>query len=278
MKINKYPDGSSYVTLEESEQNAEIIEAVMRINSYSDLMHLVQICDVIQHNKKRGIITIPCLIDAQADKRFNQFESSGLAIVAKLLNLYDNITFKIFHPHNPEVVEALFNNVEIIDNTNYIKSVIEYIKVKEGPEYVDNMILMSTDAGGFKPLMKLCDKIEWTGESYSASKARKWVDNKSVLNQVVDRKDFSGKHILLIDDLSVRGGTFKGLQKILSTKNTGDLMLAVSHVTLQDMGKDSVCNYYKRMFTTNSKFDTYIVRDSEGVEMKDSNLHISKMF
>ena len=31
--------------------------------------------------------------------------------------------FKIFHPHNPEVVESLIDNVEIIDNTDFIEIV-----------------------------------------------------------------------------------------------------------------------------------------------------------
>ena len=49
------------------------------INTYEDLWHLNQYVDAYndQWNEK-PTITIPCLLDAQADKRFNKGESSGL--------------------------------------------------------------------------------------------------------------------------------------------------------------------------------------------------------
>ena len=75
------------------------------------------------------------------------------------------------------------------------------------------VILMSSDAGGFKPLMKLCDNIGWEGKTFSASKYRSFVDGKTKLSQRVDREDFGGKDILIIDDICVYGGTFKGLSK-----------------------------------------------------------------
>ena len=118
-----------------------------------------------------------------------------------------------------------------------------------------NLILMSSDAGGFKPLMKLCDKLGWQGETSSASKSRKYVNGKSELTQVLDRDDFKGKDILIIDDICVYGGTFKGLAKMLDERNCGKLFLAVSHMTVLELGKDTVGNYFDRVFTTNSKFE-----------------------
>lgn len=82
-------------------------------------------------------------------------------------------------------------------------------------------------------------------------------DNKSVLNQTIDKQDFQGKDILIIDDICVYGGTFKGLFKLLRERNCGKLYLAVSHMTIQNLGEDPVTNYFNRIFTTNSKFDNY---------------------
>ena len=126
-------------------------------------------------------------------------------------------------------------------------------------EVVDNKrkdlqsVLMSSDAGGFKPLMKLCKQINWQGETYSASKAR----DKDKLIQVVDRTDFGGKDILLIDDICVYGGTFKGLSKLLKERNCGKLYLAVSHITIQHHLQDSVFEYFDKVFCTNSKYNEY---------------------
>jgi phosphoribosylpyrophosphate synthetase len=251
MKINKYPDGSSYV--EGSPEHHR--EHVFKINSYEDLWHLNQWIDNYV-NVTDGLIptiVIPNLIDAQADRRFAHNQSSGLKLVCKFLNSM-KAKFKIFHPHNPEVVEALMDNVEILDNFFFIKSVLAQIENK------DNLILMSSDAGGFKPLMKLCDKINWKGETISASKSRSYnpVTNKSELVQLLNIKDLQGKDVLIVDDICVYGGTFKGLSKLLKSRNCGNLYLAVSHMTVQNLGEDPVTDYFDMVFTTNSKYDKYI--------------------
>lgn len=250
---------------------------IFRLNEYSDIWKLKHLVDVCNGQKVRPTITIPNLIDAQADRRFAKNQSFGLKLVIQELAAMD-ADFRIFHPHNPEVVEMGFellgNPVTILDNTNYINKVINSYIIQEGDD-IGNLILMSSDAGGFKPLMKLCDNIHWEGETASAAKSRKHVDGKSVLTQSVDRDDYEGKDILIIDDLSVRGGTFKGLSKLLRARNCGKLYLAVSHMTLQNLGKDHLGNYFDRVFTTDSKFDFYGYpnRDNTGLN-KPKNLEI----
>ena len=287
MKINKYPDGTSYVTIpkEWEDTNQDI---TFRINNYEDVMHLAQLCDVLIYNRVKAHITIPCLLDAQADKRFDEFQSSGLVVLARVLDEYVdgyNISMSIFHPHNPEVVEALFTAVDIIDNSEFIIKVIESLNWKglvdkDHKRHDLNSILMSSDAGGFKPLMKLCDTIKWQGSTYSASKYRTYVNGKSELTQVIDREDFEGQDILIVDDISVYGGTFKGLSKLLRERNCGKLYLAVSHMTVQNLGNDPITDYFDKVFTTNSKFDDNYYRGykyNNGLGIPE-NLEIIKLF
>lgn len=256
IEIKNYPDGSSYAKVN------RLYEFTFRINSYEDLWHLNQVVDAQNSLGIKPTVHIPNLIDAQADKRFNKGESSGLKLVCKFLNSMD-AHFKVFHPHNPEIVEALLNSVEIVDNSRFIRGVLQNIDQ-------ENLILMASDAGGFKPLIKLCDKIEWKGKTSSASKSRSYVDNKSNLLQRVDRDDFQGKDILIVDDICVYGGTFKGLSKMLKERNCGKLFLAVSHMTVQELGQDPVTDYFDKVFTTNSKFDNYYGRDD--FECKNLNV------
>ena len=257
--VESYPDGSKYVDIIKFSSTL-----VFRLNSYEDLWLLNQIHDVAKHQGRIVSVIIPNLIDAQADRRFTHNQPNGLKLVCSFLNEMKNFFYKIYHPHNPEVVEALLDRVEIIDNSEFIDLVLakglmgEYTSETEtqwDKILESNLILMSSDAGGFKPLMKLCDKLGWQGETYSASKSRKYENGKSVLTQIVDRQDFNGKDILIIDDICVYGGTFKGLSKILKERNCGKLYLAVSHMTVLELGKDTVGNYFDRVFTTNSKFE-----------------------
>ena len=254
--VKSYPDGSKYVDIIKFSSTL-----VFRLNSYEDLWILNQIHDIVKHQGRIVSVIIPNLLDAQADRRFNDNQPHGLKLVCNFLNGLTNFNYQIFHPHNSEVVEALLDKVEIVDNSEFIRTVLLEIEGEGMPEWLlnlgknNNLILMSSDAGGFKPLMKLADKIGWKGETFSASKSRKYEEGKSKLIQQIDCQDFKGKDILIIDDICVYGGTFKGLAKMLKKRNCGRLFLAVSHMTVLELGKDSVGNYFDRVFTTNSKFE-----------------------
>jgi ribose-phosphate pyrophosphokinase len=268
-EIKKYPDGTQYVKV-----NKFVDELVFNINSYQDLWALNQIKDVYNHNHKEVGLYIPCLLDAQADKRFNPDESSGLKLVCEFINSMKFTYVKVFHPHNPEVVEALLDNVGIIDNSYFIKEVLSTIycenkKIErdlglfyhQKQELFDNVLLFSPDAGMYKPLMKLADKLQWQGEVYGASKSRKYEDGKSKLVQVIDRQDFEGKDILIIDDICVYGGTFVGLANMLKERNCGKLYLAVSHMTVENPNKD-LFTLFDKVFTTKSKDIDYLISAS----------------
>lgn len=276
MIVNKYPDGSSYVQTQILKADENIM---FKINTYEDLWHLNQFVDAyINKFKESPTVTIPSLIDAQADRRFASNQSSGLKLVCTFLNRM-NANFRIFHPHNPEVVEALMDRATIMDNNFFVTKAITgidrtYKHTKKNPE--NNLILMSSDAGGFKPLMKLCDTIDWKGETYSASKAR----TEEGMKQLIDRQDFGGKDILIVDDICVYGGTFKGLATMLRERNCGKLYLAVSHMTVQELGTDPVTHYFDKVFTTNSKYDTYYYSDGKTPETNTVpiNLEVIKLF
>lgn len=278
MKLNRYPDNTTYVN------NTMLGEQVFRINKYEDLWYLNQFVDAFhsQYSTLTSIIKpniiIPNLIDAQADRRFNKGESSGLKLVLKFLNGLE-ANFKIFHPHNAEVVEIFMDNVEIIDNSQFINSVLVQTDEILKSEKKGNLILFSSDAGGFKPLMKLADKLNWQGEVYGASKSRKYEDGKSKLIQTIDKQDFKGKDILIIDDICVYGGTFLGLAKMLKERNCGKLYLAISHLTVENPNPE-LFSIFNTVFTTNSKYEEYfpILHKDKGGALKAKNLEVIKMF
>ena len=138
--INKYPDGTSYAAVH------PIQEFTFKVNSYEDLWHLSQVIDAQNNLGVTPTVTIPNLIDAQADRRFADNQSSGLKLVCKFLNSM-KANFKVFHPHNPEVVEALLDRVEIIDNRIFVQSVFDYLtrKTNNVNSVYDNLMLFSSE-------------------------------------------------------------------------------------------------------------------------------------
>jgi ribose-phosphate pyrophosphokinase len=234
MLIKKYPDGGSYVINDQNE-----VHLIYRINSYEDLFLLKSIKDANPNLKE---ITIPCMFQQQHDRRFNQNESFELKLVCDFINSCGFEKVKVFHPHS-DVTQALLNNCEVIDNTEFITKVL--LKIKS----LDNLILMSSDAGGFKPLIKLATHLEWD-ETFSASKSRDSKTHK--LTQLIDRQDFEGKDVLIVDDICVYGGTFIGLAKMLKERNVGKLYLAISHITVEKPNQE-LWYHFDKVFTTNSK-------------------------
>ena len=268
-QINKYPDGTSYVSIPK-DWRGQNITTIFRLNTYEDVIHLAQLCDVLTRNNCNAKIVIPCMLDAQADKRFNQCDSSGLKVLCSILNDYNKISFKVFHPHNPEVLEAHMPGVEIIDNSDFIKEVLKLID--------KDLIVLLPDGGAYKWGVKLMDKLGFTGTVLACAKNRNFIDGKSKLTQQLPDFDFEGKDILIIDDICVHGGTFKGLANMLRARNCGKLYLAVSHITIEYHKQDSVFEYFDKVFTTNSKFDEYCLENQYREIIPPKNLEIIKMF
>lgn len=272
-----YPDGSFYCEVDL--QKIENEDITLRLNTYDDYWFSWQLADVLLKNRvKLNSVTIPNLLDAQHDDRFKNNQSYnifGTVQHIRQLSLISN-TVNLFHPHNPQVVKALFPEVNIIDNSSFIRGLLlDYFE-----DQYNNLILMSTDAGGFKPLMKLCDNINWKGETASCSKSRKFThEGKSILTQLLDREDYGGKDILIIDDICVYGGTFIGLSKLLRSKNVGKLYLAVSHITVPRLSQQ-LEDSFDGIFTTNSKYDSYEGERSHGpvVFTNEGKVKVINMF
>lgn len=247
-KREPYPDGGHYVNVTDF-SNPIIIE---KINSFEDLFFIKSLKDVCDYNQIKDVeLVIPCMFQQQHDRRFKEYQSHELQIVADFINSCNFSKVHVFHPHS-EITGALINNFREIDNSFFIKQVLADLPTKP--------IILSTDAGSYKWINKLADVLEFDGEVYGASKARSsYLENGVMahrLTQVLDRQDFQGKDILVIDDLCVKGGTFIGLAEMLKERNAGKLFLAVSHITVQNPNFD-LAKFYDTIYATNSKYDKY---------------------
>ena len=240
----RYPDGGIYAQIE-SFEGKTIIE---RINSYEDLFFIKSLKDICDYNGIKDVeLVIPCMFQQQHDRRFNKNESFELKLVADFINTCNFSKVHIFHPHS-DSTEMAINNFHLIDNSYFISEVIKDINDSNPP------IILSTDAGSFKWINKLADKIDYQGEVYGANKSRDQQTHK--LKQIIDRQDFEGKDVLVLDDLCVGGGTFIGLANMLKERNVGNLYLAVSHITIENPRKE-LESLYTKIWSTNSKYENY---------------------
>src|SRR5690606_36038137 len=92
-EVKSYPDGAKYVVVKKIYS-----KLTFRLNSYEDLWILGQIHDVVKFAGWTVTVTIPFLIDSQADRRFDIDQPHGLKLVCQFLNGLTNFNYKIFHP------------------------------------------------------------------------------------------------------------------------------------------------------------------------------------
>lgn len=249
----KYPDGSIYAEIDDF-SNPIITE---KINSYEDLFFVKSLKEICDFNKVENVeLIIPCMFQQQHDRRFKENQSFELKNVCDFINSCNFYKVYVYHPHS-DVTQSLLNNIRIYDNSNFISEVLNDIRTLP--------ILLSTDAGSYKWINKLADTIDFKGEVYGANKSRDIETHK--LTQIIDRQDFNGKDILILDDLCVGGGTFIGLAKLLKERNVGKLYLAISHITIKNPNKE-LETLYEKIYCTNSKYDEYEL----------NNLQIIKQF
>jgi ribose-phosphate pyrophosphokinase len=247
----KYPDGFIYPEVTDF-SNPVIIE---RINTYEDLFFIKSLKSICDYNNIENVeLVIPCMPQQQHDRRFETNLSFELKLVGDFINSCNFKKVSIFHPHS-DVTEAVISNCNIIDNSKFILKVLADINSP-------NLTLLSTDGGSYKWINKLANKINFEGEVYGASKARQSSADKTKhsLVQLIDRKDFEGKDVLVIDDLCVFGGTFLGLADMLRRRNVGRLYLAISHITVPKPNKE-LENLYDKIYCTNSKYDSYDLKN-----------------
>ena len=288
-KKQYYPDNSFYVEVGNFNKTF-----IFRINSYEDLWELNQLHDVYKYNNKNAIVIIPNLFTSQEDRRFDIAQPFGLKLVLEFLKGMENFDYKIFHPHNSEVVEAILDDrVEIIDNHDFInhvffhisnhKSFMDFVTKREsfiynndkGIQIPNNLVVLLPDGGAYKWGVKLMDKLGFDGDVVAASKNRQYVDGKSKLVQQLPNYDFNGKDILIIDDLIIGGATFVGLAKLLKNRNCGKLYLAVSHITI-DKPNSELFEHFHKVFTTNSKgLDYFCLNDNTE---RPCNLVVMELF
>lgn len=257
----RYPDGGIYAEI------TSFISPIIteRINSYEDLFFIKSLKEICDYNGYDNVtLNIPCLFQQQHDRRFTDKQSFELKIVADFINSCKFKRVNVYHPHS-DVSQIAIKKFKGIDNRKFVKKVLEDINTTP--------ILLSTDAGSYKWINKLADVLEFPGEVYGASKSRDLITHK--LTQLIDRQDFEGRDILVLDDLCVFGGTFVGLAKLLRERNVGKLYLGVSHMTVQNPNKE-LETLYDKIYCVNTKYDSYDLSNLTVFDYNNLGIFISE--
>lgn len=249
-KAFKFPGGEIHLKFKQDFSETErdfLIDT--RLNSSDDIMLLIIAIDVLKKDwqDKKIHVYIPYMPYQQADRDFSAGECFSLRTITTLLNSMPVESYKVYDPHS-DVTPALLKNCRVVDNSSYIKTVVESLD--------PNLVLLSPDAGAYKKIYKLAEKIKFSGEVASANKSRS-ISTGNIDSIELSRQDFEGRNVLIVDDICIGGRTFIELAKKLNERNVGNLYLAVSHGIFSN-GLNELSKYFNKVFTTNSRMSHYL--------------------
>jgi ribose-phosphate pyrophosphokinase len=220
----------------------------------SEIWKLALIVDALRRvNVNILHLKIPYFPAARQDRVCVQGEPLTVKVFADFINSMNFEKVTIFDPHS-EVTPALINNVEVIDNVEFVCKVLGEMNYRGSDS--TKSVLISPDAGSNKKVANVAKYIYKTCMSVipvvRADKLRD-VATGQIIETTVYADDLTGKECYIIDDICSKGGTFCALAKVLKDKGAEKVYLVVSHYEgtanvqmLKDSGIDLI-------FTTDSK-------------------------
>ena len=239
-----FAGGEPHIKITDDLSGGEEVTVTHRIRSFHDFGLLLLAIDAL---KRMGVakinVFIPYFPAARQDRVMVSGEPLSVKVYADLLNCQQLSRVTVYDPHS-EVTPAVLNNCEVIDNFDFIQSVIQNL--------AKDTVLISPDGGALKKIYKVAEHLQ-NYDVVEGSKIRD-VKTRKLSGFKVYADDLQGRDCLVVDDICDGGGTFMGLAKELKAKNAGKLYLAVSH-GIFSKGVDVLLEQYDGVFCTNSYGD-----------------------
>ncbi|MBQ8619113.1 MAG: ribose-phosphate pyrophosphokinase [Clostridia bacterium] len=188
-------------------------------------------------------LTMYYVPNARMDRTHGDDEVFTLKYFADFINSMHFDEVAILDPHS-SVSSALLNNVKIISPKPFIERAIADINH-------DDLVMFYPDEGAMKRYSGLVQKPYGFGV-----KRRDWRTGKIEGLKIEGSVDFSGKTVLLVDDICCRGGTFFHSAKALKEAGAAHIYLYCTHCEKAIFdGELLSSDMIDGIYTTNSIFD-----------------------
>lgn len=235
-----FAGGEPHFKLKSDFERDSQVMVTTRIRSFNDFGILCLAVDAIR--RMGGVLDtliLPYFPASRQDRVMVSGEALSVKVYADLINLLNFKKVVVFDAHS-DVTAALVNNCELISNHSFIKKVLQDIGTET--------LLVSPDGGALKKIYKLSQFLG--GLPVIECSKNRDIKTGKLTGFKVYSDDLKGADCLIVDDICDGGATFIGLAQELKKKNSGRLLLAVSHGIFSKGFEDLNC--FDRIFTTDS--------------------------
>lgn len=215
LQTGHFPDKTQLIRIDQRALDATQITIKWDYESESELSTLIFITRHLQENSNAEItLEMPYIPNARMDRVNNPDEVFTLKYFAEIINSLHFDQVQVLDPHS-DVSKALFNRLSEIDVAPYIEQAINDYK----PD-----VLFMPDEGAHKRYSNLLSLPSTFG-----IKLRDWRTGEIKDYHLADPEMIKNKRVLIIDDISSRGGTFYYAGQLLHKNDAKSIGLYVTH-------------------------------------------------
>lgn len=270
-QIQKFPDGQQNIVIThflqykltdskiKDEAKAQPLVIKSRLNNWLDLELIV--CTVASL-RELGVEEIhlytPYIMGARSDRKFEEGGNNYLKdVICPIINSLNFKSVTCIDPHS-DVLEACIKGFRKLSNLELIRFSLFDLLPGPGfinPDVLNNIILVSPDAGASKKIYKLAEQIGYKGDIITCSKDRD-IDGK-LTKLVIPVSTVVHKDYIIIDDICDGGATFLQIAKTLKPRlhSSNKLFLIVTH-GIFSKGFTELSKYFDGIYCTNSYQET----------------------
>lgn len=260
--INKFPDGQQSVDILEGANYLQDkdIKIYSRIRSFRDIELIICTNQALRQSGVRSVsLYVPFFLGSRSDRKFKEGGVNYLKnVIAPIINSQNFDCVLTLDPHS-DVLEAVLNNYEKIDNLLLVNSALADI----GKE---NVVLVSPDGGALKKIFDVAEHFQ-IPNIVTAIKHRDITTGKITHTEVPlsEARYYKDCKFVIVDDICDGGRTFIELAKAIKVKvPDAKIYLVVTH-GLFTSGFSDLNEQFEKIYTTNSYADVSIgISDSEG--------------
>jgi ribose-phosphate pyrophosphokinase len=273
-EISHFPDGQHSFNLIEDEDNTfeslrkysqeHGITIKSRLNSFEDLEIILCATHALKNiGIKRIRLYIPYCLGGRSDRKFMKGSINYIKdVIAPIINLQGYEEVEIMDPHS-DVLEACINNFSKMGTEKLLNFSFKDYFLSKGhktwkQENVDNILLVSPDAGALKKIYEVAQHIGYKSDVIVATKYRNpitgQIERTNVPLNITD--DYLDKDIFIVDDICDGGRTFIEVAKAIKSEKRfiGEIYLVVTH-GIFSYGFEGLADYISGIYTTNSVKD-----------------------
>lgn len=244
--VNRFPDGTLLLK-EDVPLNFKDYRETTIEWSFENNEELITLTYIVKHLRAHGVtnlyLSMPYIPNARQDRVKSTEDVFTLKYFAEILNDLEFDSVTVLDPHS-SVSEALIHNIIVETPEKYVAKIIKEIGD-------DDLTMFYPDEGAMKRYSSMFDYPYAFG-----IKKRNWETGQITGLEVSGMTELiNGRKILIVDDISSRGGTFYHSAKKLKELGAKEIYLYVSHCenTILD-GEVLSSGLIKRVYTTNSIF------------------------